>query len=158
MTLFNVFLMDSAAKILLKYVKNNSSRGNSRSSIQLDPKFDKKILFKFLIADTLGSYSMVKNCETYIFPKERYSWLISVPHIQLFKLYKIRHLSVDSDTCVFLWETPWNRPTGIITFFVITHEGVDHSFSSSNSTEISMRWFYAQNFITIGLVFEELSC
>jgi hypothetical protein len=62
------------------------------------------------------------------------------------------------DSCVFLWETPWNRPTGIITFFAITQEGVDQSFSSSNSTEISIRRFYVQNFITIGLAFEELSC
>ncbi len=56
-----------------------------------------------------------------------------------------------------LGETPWNRPTGIITFFAITQEGVDQSFSSWNSTEISMRRFYAQNFITIGLALEELS-
>ncbi len=38
-TLFNLCLMDSAAKILLKYIKNIISRGNSTSSIQLDPKF-----------------------------------------------------------------------------------------------------------------------
>ncbi len=50
-----------------------------------------------------------------------------------------------------------NRPSGKITFFAITHEGVDQSFSSSNSTDISMRRFYTQNFITIGLAFEELS-
>jgi hypothetical protein len=62
------------------------------------------------------------------------------------------------ETCVFLRETPWNRPTGIITFFGIAHEGVDQSFSSSNATEISIRRFYAQNFITIGLAFDELSC
>ncbi len=63
------------------------------------------------------------------------------------------------DTGVFfLGETPWNRPTGIITFFAVTQEGVDQSFSSSNSTEISMRRFYTQNFITIGLALEELSC
>ncbi len=62
------------------------------------------------------------------------------------------------DTYVFLGETPWNRPSGIITFFAINQEGVDQSFSSSNSTEISMRRFYAQNFITIGLVLEALSC
>ncbi len=55
-------------------------------------------------------------------------------------------------------ETPWNRPTRIIKFFAINQEGVDQSFSSSNSTEISMRRFYAQNFITIGLALEELSC
>ncbi len=41
-TLFNLFLMDSAAKILLKYVKNIISRGISTSSIQLDPKFGQK--------------------------------------------------------------------------------------------------------------------
>ncbi len=35
--------MDSPAKILFKYVKNIISKGNSRSSIQLDPKFGKKI-------------------------------------------------------------------------------------------------------------------
>ncbi len=58
----------------------------------------------------------------------------------------------------FLGESPWNRPTGIITFFGIAQEGVDQSFSSSNSTEVSIRRFYAQNFITIGLAFEELSC
>jgi len=62
------------------------------------------------------------------------------------------------DTCVFLGETPCNRPIGIITFFAITQEGVDRSFSSSNSTEISIRRFYTQNFIIIGLSFEELSC
>jgi len=63
------------------------------------------------------------------------------------------------DTCVFFsGETPWSRPTGKITLFAITQEGVDQSFSSSNSTEISIRRFYAQNFITIGLTFEELSC
>ncbi len=55
----------------------------------------------------------------------------------------------------FLGETLWNRPTGIITFFAITQEGVDQSFSSSNSAEISIRRFYVQNFITIGLAFEE---
>ncbi len=49
---FNLFLMDSAAKMLLKYVKNIISSGNSTSSIQLDPKFGKKILFKFPIVDT----------------------------------------------------------------------------------------------------------
>ncbi len=58
----------------------------------------------------------------------------------------------------FLGETPWNRPSGIITFFAINQEGVNQSFSSSNSTEISMRRFYAQNFIAIGLALEELSC
>jgi len=58
----------------------------------------------------------------------------------------------------FLGGTPWNRPTGIITFFAITQEGVGQSFSSLKSTEISIRRFYAQNFITIGLTFEELSC
>ncbi len=34
------------------------------------------------------------------------------------------------DTCVFLGGTPWNRPSGIITFFGITQEGVDQSFLS----------------------------
>ncbi len=38
-TLFNLFLMDSDAKILLKYVKKIISRGNSTTSIQLDQKF-----------------------------------------------------------------------------------------------------------------------
>jgi hypothetical protein len=99
------------------------------------------------------------NCETYVFPKERYWWLIFLPKIQLFKLYKIGYLSIDSETLVFfLGETPWNRPTVIITFFAITQEGVDQSFSSSKSTEISIRRFYAQNFITIGLAFQELLC
>jgi hypothetical protein len=80
-----------------------------------------------------------------------------LPQIQLFKLYKVRYLSVDSETLVFFWgETPWNTPTGITTFFAITQEGVDQSFSSSNSTEISIRRFYVRNFITIGLTFEEL--
>ncbi len=41
-TLFNLFLMDSAAKILLKYGKNIISRDNSRSCIQVDPKFSEK--------------------------------------------------------------------------------------------------------------------
>ncbi len=36
------------------------------------------------------------------------------------------------DTCFFLGETPWNRLTGIITFFGITQEGVDQPFSSSS--------------------------
>ncbi len=82
-----------------------------------------------------------------------------MPLIQLFKLYKIGYLSVDSETLVFFrGKTPWNRPTGIITFFSIIQEGVDQSFSSSNSTKISIRRFYAQNFITIGLALEELSC
>ncbi len=58
--------MDSTAKILLKYVKSIISRGNSTSSIQLDPKFGKKLLFKFLIADTFGSYSMGKKVDLYI--------------------------------------------------------------------------------------------
>jgi hypothetical protein len=58
------------------------------------------------------------------------------------------------DTYVFFWE----ELHGIITFFAIIQEGVDQSFSSSNSTEISIRWFYVQNVITIGLTFEELSC
>jgi hypothetical protein len=51
-----------------------------------------------------------------------------------------------------------NGPTPSPSFFALTQEGVDQSFSSSNSTEILIRRFYAQNFITIGLVFEELSC
>ncbi len=58
----------------------------------------------------------------------------------------------------FLGETKCNRPTGIIIFFAITQEGVDQSFASSNSADISIRRFYVQNFITIGLAFEELSC
>jgi hypothetical protein len=66
--------------------------------------------------------------------------------------------SIQRHLCFFLGETPWNRTTGIITFFAINQEGVDQSFSSSNSTEISIRRFYVQNFITIGLTFEELSC
>jgi hypothetical protein len=56
-----------------------------------------------------------------------------LPQIQLFKLYKIGYLSVDSETLVFFLEgTPWNRPSGIIAFFAITQEGVDQSFSSSS--------------------------
>ncbi len=79
--------------------------------------------------------------------------------IQLFKLYKIGYLSIDSETLVFfLGETPWNRPTGITTFFAIIQECGDQSFSSLNSAEILIRRFYVQNFITIGLTFEELSC
>ncbi len=36
-----------------------------------------------------------------------------LPQIQLFKLYKIGYLSVDSETLEFFWGgTPWNRPTG----------------------------------------------
>ncbi len=42
------------------------------------------------------------------------------------------HFGRFRDTCVFLGETPWNRPSGIITFFAITQEGVDQSFSSSS--------------------------
>ncbi len=38
----------------------------------------------------------------------------------------------------------------IMTFFAITKPFLDESFSSSNSTEISMRSFYVQNFMTIG--------
>ena len=37
----------------------------------------------------------------------------------------------------------------IMTFFAITQEDLDQSFSSSNSNEIFMRQFYVQNFITI---------
>ncbi len=66
--------------------------------------------------------------------------------------------SIRRHLCFFLGGTPWNRSTGIITFFAVNQEGVDQSFSSSNSTEISMRRFYAQNFITIGLAFGALSC
>ncbi len=33
---------------------------------------------------------------------------------------------------VFLGGTPWNRTTGIITFFAITQEGVDQLSSSSS--------------------------
>jgi hypothetical protein len=58
----------------------------------------------------------------------------------------------------FLGETPWNRPTGITTFFAIIQECGDQSFSSLNSAEILIRRFYVQNFITIGLTFEELLC
>jgi hypothetical protein len=82
-----------------------------------------------------------------------------LPQIQLFKLYKIRYLSVDSETLVvFSGETPWNRSTRIIILFAIIQEAVDQSISSPNSTEISIRRFYAQNFITIRLAFEELPC
>jgi len=35
------------------------------------------------------------------------------------------------DTRVFLGGTPWNRPTGITTFFGITQEAVHQSFSSA---------------------------
>ncbi len=45
-----------------------------------------------------------------------------------------------------------------MTFFAITQQILDESFSSSNSTEIFMRPFCVQNFISIGLVFEELLC
>jgi hypothetical protein len=45
-----------------------------------------------------------------------------------------------------------------MTFFAITPQFLDESFSSSNSTEISMRRFYAQSFLTIGSYFQELSC
>jgi hypothetical protein len=82
-------------------------------------------------------------------------WFFS-PQIQLFNLYKIGYLLGDSETLVvFSGETPWNRSTRIITFFAIIQEAVDQSISSSNSTEISIRRFYAQNFITIRLAFEE---
>jgi hypothetical protein len=36
------------------------------------------------------------------------------------------------DAHVFSGETPWNRSTRIITFFVINQEGVDQSISSSS--------------------------
>ena len=44
-----------------------------------------------------------------------------------------------------------------MTFFAITQRFLDESFSSSNSTKISMRQFYAQIFMTIGSHFQELS-
>ena len=43
-------------------------------------------------------------------------------------------------------------------FFAIVQQILDESFLSSNSTEILVRPFYGQNFITIGWPFEELSC
>jgi hypothetical protein len=46
----------------------------------------------------------------------------------------------------------------ITTIFSITHPFLDGSFSSSNSTEILMRQFCVQNFITVGGSCEELSC
>ena len=45
-----------------------------------------------------------------------------------------------------------------MTSFAITQQFLDESLKSSNSTEILMRLFYVQNFITIGLSFEDLSC
>ena len=44
-----------------------------------------------------------------------------------------------------------------MTFFEITEQFLDESFSFSNSTKISMRQFYAQIFMTIGSYFQELS-
>jgi len=41
----------------------------------------------------------------------------------------------------------------MMTFFAITNPFLDESFSSSNSTEILIRSFYAQNFMTIGWAF-----
>ncbi len=46
----------------------------------------------------------------------------------------------------------------MMTFFAKTKPFLDKSFSSSNSTEILMRSFYVQNFMTIGWAFQELSC
>ena len=46
----------------------------------------------------------------------------------------------------------------IMTLFAITQDGLDQSFSSSNSTEISIRRFYVQNFGSIGQCCQELSC
>jgi hypothetical protein len=46
----------------------------------------------------------------------------------------------------------------IMTIFSITQPFLDGSFSSSNSTEILMRQFCAQNFSSIGCNCEELSC
>ncbi len=46
----------------------------------------------------------------------------------------------------------------IMTFFLITQQILNESFSSSNSTEIFMRQLYVQNFNSIGLVFRELCC
>ncbi len=45
-----------------------------------------------------------------------------------------------------------------MTFFAITRPFLDQSFSSSNSTEILMRQFCVENFMTIGWTFQELSC
>ena len=45
----------------------------------------------------------------------------------------------------------------IMTFFEITEQFLDESFSFSNSTKISMRQFYAQIFMRIGSYFQELS-
>ncbi len=73
--------------------------------------------------------------------------------------FMLRQQTISSETLViFSGETPWNRPTWIITFSAITQEGVEQWFSSSNSIDISIRRLYAQNLITIGLSFEELSC
>ncbi len=36
------------------------------------------------------------------------------------------------DTCIVLWGTLWNSPTGITKFFGITQEGADQPFSSSS--------------------------
>src|SRR5271155_5396691 len=46
----------------------------------------------------------------------------------------------------------------IMTIFSITQPFLDGSFSSSNSTEILMRQFCAQNFSSIECNCEELSC
>ncbi len=45
-----------------------------------------------------------------------------------------------------------------MTFFAIARPFLDQSFWSSNSTEILMRQFCVQNFMTIGWAFQELSC
>jgi hypothetical protein len=45
-----------------------------------------------------------------------------------------------------------------MTFFAIARPFLDQSFSSSNSTEILMRQFCVQNFMTIGWAVQELSC
>src|ERR1700722_13968881 len=45
-----------------------------------------------------------------------------------------------------------------ISIFAITQEGLVQSGSSSNSTEILMRLNCVENFMTIGLFFQKLSC
>ncbi len=110
---------------------------------------NKNIYLESIFDHTIGKKSSPQNLKIFLlftnfqnfqlklwdlyFPKGTILMADFLPQIQLFKLYKIGYLSVDSETLVFFLEgTPWNRPSGIIAFFAITQEGVDQSFSSSS--------------------------
>jgi hypothetical protein len=63
---------------------------------------------------------------------------------------------------IFFLKKSLYSPSGMVwskmTIFSITQPFLDGSFSSSNSTEILMRQFCAQNFSSIECNCEELSC